>query len=168
MIVACIILLHNNIMRKFESHVQIAKQCGPWKISNGAEKCILQALQFNRWLSVATYRRGKHKSTLLQVTVKVMLRPTVSQPVSLDVKHTSGVYEKILINVRQLQVFMWGALSDDRTGLSVTIAAGARQRSHSRVRVLLPFCRLLLVGLRWRYSSPPPQESGWNKLVLVI
>jgi hypothetical protein len=25
----------------------------------------------------------------------------------------------------------WGALSDERTGLSLTIAAGSRQRSHS-------------------------------------
>jgi hypothetical protein len=30
---------------------------------------------------------------------------------------------------------MWGALSDERTGLSFTVAAGVRQRSHSRVRV---------------------------------
>jgi hypothetical protein len=30
---------------------------------------------------------------------------------------------------------MWGALSDDRTGLSFTISSGSRQRSHSRVRV---------------------------------
>jgi hypothetical protein len=30
---------------------------------------------------------------------------------------------------------MWDALSDERTGLSFTIAAGHRQRSHSRVRV---------------------------------
>jgi hypothetical protein len=30
---------------------------------------------------------------------------------------------------------MWDALSDERTGLSFTIAAGARQRSHSTVRV---------------------------------
>jgi hypothetical protein len=31
---------------KVESRVQIADQCEPWKISNGAEKFILQALQF--------------------------------------------------------------------------------------------------------------------------
>jgi hypothetical protein len=30
---------------------------------------------------------------------------------------------------------MWGAPSDERTGLSFTIAAGARQRSHYRVQV---------------------------------
>jgi hypothetical protein len=30
---------------------------------------------------------------------------------------------------------MWDALSDKRTGLSFTIAAGPRQRTHSRIRV---------------------------------
>jgi hypothetical protein len=30
---------------------------------------------------------------------------------------------------------MWSALSDERTGLPFTIAAGPRQRSHSRIRV---------------------------------
>jgi hypothetical protein len=30
---------------------------------------------------------------------------------------------------------LWGALTDERTGLSITIAAGPRQRSYSRVRV---------------------------------
>jgi hypothetical protein len=32
-------------------------------------------------------------------------------------------------------LLMWGALSDERMGLPSTIAAGPRQRSHSRVRV---------------------------------
>jgi hypothetical protein len=32
-------------------------------------------------------------------------------------------------------LLMWGALSDERTGLSFTIAAGARQHRPSRVRV---------------------------------
>jgi hypothetical protein len=34
-------------------------------------------------------------------------------------------------------LLMWSALSDERTGLLFTIAAGPRQRSHSRVRVPL-------------------------------
>jgi hypothetical protein len=34
-------------------------------------------------------------------------------------------------------LLMWGALSDERTGLSFTIAAGPRQRSHSRDHILL-------------------------------
>jgi hypothetical protein len=32
-------------------------------------------------------------------------------------------------------LLMWGALFDERTGLSFTITAGHRQRSHSLVRV---------------------------------
>jgi hypothetical protein len=68
---------------------------------------------------------------------------------------------------------MWGALSDERTGLSFIIAADPRQRSHSRVRVpwdsrphftvselRLPLCRLLrLAGQQWRYSTPPPHGT---------
>jgi hypothetical protein len=32
-------------IRKVESHAQIADRCAPWKISNGAENLVLQALQ---------------------------------------------------------------------------------------------------------------------------
>jgi hypothetical protein len=50
----------------------------------------------------------------------------------------------------------WGILSDERTGLSSTIAAGPRQRSHSRVRVLWdsgPY--FTLSDSRLPFSSPP-------------
>jgi hypothetical protein len=64
---------------------------------------------------------------------------------------------------------IWGALSDERTGLSFTTYAGPHQRSHSRVPVVgtrdhillsqvrdFPFRHLIrLAGLRWRYSIPP-------------
>jgi hypothetical protein len=67
-------------------------------------------------------------------------------------------------------LLIWGALSDERVGLSFTIAAGPRQRRHLRVRVPwnlwpyymsqfqdFPLRRLLrLAGLRWRYWTPPP------------
>jgi hypothetical protein len=79
-------------------------------------------------------------------------------------------------------LLMWGALSDEWTGLSFTGAAGPRQLSHSWVRargtrdhILLsqirdfPLCRLLrLAGRRWRYSTPPPHGiPGYNVLMAV-
>jgi hypothetical protein len=66
-------------------------------------------------------------------------------------------------------LFLWGALSDERTGLSFIYAAGPCQCSLSLVKSLrtrdhillspiwdFPFRRLLrLAGSRWRYSTPP-------------
>jgi hypothetical protein len=53
-------------------------------------------------------------------------------------------------------LLMWGALSDDRTDLSFTIAAGPRQRSHCRVRVPWGSPPYFTVSdLRLPFSSPP-------------
>jgi hypothetical protein len=53
-------------------------------------------------------------------------------------------------------LFMWGALSDERTGMSFTTFAGPRQRSHSQVRIQwhsLPY--FTVSDSRLPFSSPP-------------
>jgi hypothetical protein len=51
---------------------------------------------------------------------------------------------------------MWGVLSNERTGLSFVIAAGPRQRSHSRDRVPWDSQPYYTVSdSRLLFSSPP-------------
>jgi hypothetical protein len=51
---------------------------------------------------------------------------------------------------------LYNILSDERTGLSFTIAAGPRHRSYSRVRVPWDFRIYFIVSdLRLLFSSPP-------------
>jgi hypothetical protein len=53
-------------------------------------------------------------------------------------------------------LLMWGALTDERTGLSFAIATGTRQRSNSRVRVRWDSRPYFTVShLRLPFSSPP-------------
>jgi hypothetical protein len=53
-------------------------------------------------------------------------------------------------------LLMWSAPSDERTGLSFTIAAGSSQRSHSRVRVPWDLRSYFTVSdSRLPLSSPP-------------
>jgi hypothetical protein len=51
---------------------------------------------------------------------------------------------------------MWGALSDERTGLLFTVAASPRQRSHSRVQVPWDsWPHFTVSGSRLPFPSPP-------------
>jgi hypothetical protein len=88
--------------------------------------------------------------------VKVTLRLTVSQSVSFGVEPHLGLMTIYLLLFDSCGLVFVGALSDERTGLSFTIAAGPSQRSHSRARG--PWYSrqyFTLWDLRLPFSSPP-------------
>jgi hypothetical protein len=69
-------------------------------------------------LSTRSLAMGRH------VKVKVTLRLTVSQSVSLGVEPHLGLMTRYLILFTVTVLFLWGALSDERTGLSFVHVTG--------------------------------------------
>jgi hypothetical protein len=90
------------------------------------------------WGSLSDERTGLP----FQVKVKVTLRLTVSQSVSLGVEPRPDIYYSSTVTV----LFLWGALSDQRTGLSFIYAVGPSQHSLSRVQYCLRFETSLFVA----------------------
>jgi hypothetical protein len=90
------------------------------------------------------------------VKVKVTLRLTDSQSVSLGVEPPFGAHDQIFFTVWHLRSCLCGALSDERTGLSFVYAAGPCQRGLSRVRVPWNSRQYFTVSdSRLTFSSPP-------------
>jgi hypothetical protein len=93
---------------------------------------------------------------------------SVNQSVSLGVEPHLGFMTRYLLLFDIYGLVLWGAHSDERTGLSFVYAGSPRQRSLSRAESLgsrnhillsqfwdFPFRHLLrLAGSRWRYSTP--------------
>jgi hypothetical protein len=107
----------------------------------------------------------------LSLSLSLILRPTVSRPVWLGIKHPSGAYDQIFSTVDSYGLVLCGppSLTRRRVCLLYMLLAHASAvfpRSESlrtRDHLLLsqswdfPFRRLLrLAGSRWRYSTPPP------------
>jgi hypothetical protein len=60
---------------------------------------------------------------------------------------------------------MWGAVSDERTGLLFTIAAGPRQRSRSRVRVPWDSTIFSVSDSTLPFSSPPTTRRATVEVI---
>jgi hypothetical protein len=90
---------------------------------------------------------------------KVTLQLTVSQSVSLCVEPHLGLMTRYLLlfdSYGLVFFFLWGALSDERTGLSFIYAVGPCQRSLFRARVPWDWRPYFTVSdLRLPFSSPP-------------
>jgi hypothetical protein len=79
-------------------------------------------------------------SAVFCLSLSLMLRPTISRPVCLGIKHSSGAYDQIFITVRQLRICWCGALSLTR----------GRVR---RLQLLLVFASEVIFGSQSRETS---------------
>jgi hypothetical protein len=120
-------------------------------------KILFFALQTSPLSVQALQSRSCLSYVMIKTKVKVTLRLTVSQSVSLGVEPQLRLmtgYFHYCLTVTVL--FLWGALSDERTGMSFVYGAGPCQSSLSRVRVPWDSRPYFAVSdLRLPFSSPP-------------
>jgi hypothetical protein len=118
-------------------------------------------------LFVASYSTWKSKLQV-KVKVKVMLRPTVSRPVRLGVKHPTGAYDQLFIAVRQWRVCWCGTVSlmrerVCRLQLLLVLASAVKLRAESRGTRDHILCLIFETPPTWRAGFPYlyPPGTGW-------
>jgi hypothetical protein len=101
------------------------------------------------WISIS----GSITCFIVKVTVRLTVGQSVNKPWC---RAPSGAHGQILITLWQFDLVLWGALSDERTGLFFVYAAGPCQRILSWVRVPWDSRPYFTVSdLRLPFSSPP-------------
>jgi hypothetical protein len=119
-------------------------------------------MAFTRKRSIFYDETSCNNTDIELLSLSLMLRQTVSRPVCLGAKHPFGAYDQIFITCVTVTVlFLWGALTDARSGLSFVYAAGSCQRSLSRVRISWDLGPYFTVShLRLPFSSPSYDSQG--------
>jgi hypothetical protein len=90
----------------------------------------------------------------LGLSLSLILRPTVSQPVYLGIKHPSGSYDQILITVRQLRVCWYRAFSLTR-GLIC------------RLQLLLDLASVIFLGSESLYTDRVENTVSNSNCIVV-
>jgi hypothetical protein len=96
-----------------------------------------------------------------------MLRPTVSRPVCLGIKHPSGAYSHFYYCQAVAGLLMRALSLNERTVLSFTIAAGPRQRSHSRSESLWTGDHILLSQYRDKTTREAKSKLCYDQRSVV-
>jgi hypothetical protein len=133
---------------------------------------VISSASVDHWLILHSWTHNywtlsSHKNDECQMTThlhknsriesSLMSRPTVRRPACLGIKHPYGTYDQTFTTIRQLLVCWFGALfSDETMDLPLTIAAGPRQRIHSRIWVPWDSRPYITVSYsRLPFLSPP-------------
>jgi hypothetical protein len=140
--------------------------CQPHTLTAGFSWYFLQLLAPGlNWLP--TIKLQLHS----KVKIQILLRRTFSRPVCLGVRPPAGAKNQIFITVKTVAgLLTWGTLSDKRRGLWLTIAAGPRLRSHSRVRVprdSRPYFTVSDSGLPHLEGQVPVFKSTRNRVAYL-
>jgi hypothetical protein len=146
------------------THCHFCKKVSPfWNKASLSSKICVLIIKHILYCTIINPLKAKSES-------ETFLRPTVSRPVCLGIKHPSGAYDQIFITVNHLRVCWYGALSMTigrvcplhlLLVLASAVILGSESRGTHKYILLsqirnFPFRRLpWLSGLLWRYSTAP-------------